>query len=95
MVAVLCKVDVHLPAVHSLKAKRSLINKIKTRTQNKFSVMIAEVGAHDLLQRTSLGFAFVGSDATHLHHLADETVRFMDDLGLGETLGVEREMVRL
>lgn len=95
MTAVLCKVDIHLPETHSLKEKRSLLRKIIARTQQKFDVVISEVGCHDLLQRTELGFGYVGTDAVLLNRLVDETVSYMDEIGLGETIGSEREIVHL
>jgi len=95
LLAVICKVDIHLPAVGSLKAKRSLIRKIKARTENHFSVVMAEVGVQDLLQRTELGFAYVGSDAVMLNSLVDKTISFIDELGFGETLGAVRETIQL
>ena len=67
MTAVICKVDLYLASIHSLKAKRSLLRKLISRTQQKFSVVINEVGCHDLLQRAELGFSYVGNDGVLLN----------------------------
>ena len=95
MTAVVCKVDIRLRAVQSLKQKRGILRKIIARIQNKFSVMVSEVGHQDLLQRAELGFAYVGNDAVLLNRLTDETIAYIDEFGLAETLGSEREVIHL
>jgi len=95
MTAVLCKIDLHLPAIHSLKEKRSVLKKLMARIQGQFSVVVAEVGYHDLLQRAELGFCYVGSDSKFLNSLVDKTLAFVDQLSLGEVVSTNRESVQL
>ena len=50
-----------IPHCHSLKEKRSVVNRLKTRLQNRFHVSIAEVDHQDLWQRSAVGLALVVS----------------------------------
>ncbi len=55
--------DLHLPASHSLKAKRSVINHVKERLRTRFNASVAEVDHQDLWQRAALGVAVVSGDS--------------------------------
>ena len=61
MVVGLLHIDVHLPASHSLKEKRSVVNHVKERLRTRFNASVAEVDHQDLWQRAALGVAVVSS----------------------------------
>lgn len=63
MVVGTLRVEIHLPASDSLKAKRSVLNHLKERVRSRFHAAVAEVDHQDLWQRAALGFAVVGSEA--------------------------------
>ena len=54
--------ELHLPASHSLKAKRSVVNHVKERLRTRFNASVAEVGYQDTWQRTTLGVAIVSGE---------------------------------
>ncbi|MGE5174765.1 MAG: DUF503 domain-containing protein [Hyphomicrobiales bacterium] len=54
------RLDLHIPAAHSLKAKRSVVNHVKERVRSRFNAAISEVDHQDLWQRAALGVAVVG-----------------------------------
>ena len=58
-----CKIELRIPASHSLKAKRSVVKSIKERVQQRFHVAIAEVDRLDDWQRATLGVACVSNDS--------------------------------
>jgi uncharacterized protein YlxP (DUF503 family) len=60
MVVGTLRLDLHLPASDSLKAKRSVLNRVKERVRTRFNASIAEVGHQDLWQRSTLAVAVVG-----------------------------------
>jgi len=60
------RLELFLPASDSLKAKRSVVNRVKERVRTRFNASIAEVGGQDLWQPASLGFAIVGSEPSVL-----------------------------
>lgn len=60
------RLELFLPASDSLKAKRSVLNRVKERVRTRFHASIAEVGGQDLWQRATLGVAIVGSESSVL-----------------------------
>ena len=60
MVVGTLSLELHLPASDSLKAKRSVLNRVKERVRTRFNASIAEVGHQDLWQRSTLAVAVVG-----------------------------------
>ena len=55
----ICVMELHIPGVNSLKAKRQVTKSLIQRLRKKFNVSIAEVGDQDLWQRVELGLAVV------------------------------------
>ncbi len=53
--------ELHLPGVRSLKAKRKVIHGLVDRLHARFKVSVAETGFHDLHQRAEIGIAVVGT----------------------------------
>jgi uncharacterized protein len=84
MVVGVLKLTLFLPENHSLKGKRGVLNKIKSRVTNEFNVSIAECDGQDLWQRTVLGVAKVGSDAAYVDGALRQVVRFIEDLHVAE-----------
>lgn len=74
---------------HSLKQKRSVLRRIKSRVAAKFNVSIAECADHDLWQRAVLGISQVGTDQSFVDGALREVIRFIDDLEVAE-LGEEQ-----
>ena len=64
------RIDLHIPASRSLKAKRSVVNALKARLA-ALDASVAEVGEQDLWQRCVLGVAAVSGDVHYLDDLAD------------------------
>jgi uncharacterized protein YlxP (DUF503 family) len=62
MVVGLLRLELHLPAANSLKAKRSVLNHVKERLRTRFNVSVAEVDHQDLWQRATLGVAVVSGE---------------------------------
>lgn len=84
MVVGVLKLTLYLAENHSLKGKRGVLNKIKSRVTNTFNVSIAECDAQDLWQRAVLGVAQVGSDAAYIDGTLRQVVRFVEDLHVAE-----------
>jgi uncharacterized protein YlxP (DUF503 family) len=60
------RLELHLPASDSLKAKRSVLNHVKERIRTRFNAAVAEVDHQDLWQRAALGVAVVGGESAVL-----------------------------
>lgn len=72
------RLEVHLPAADSLKAKRSVVNHVKERVRHRFNAAIAEVGHQELWQRTTLGVAVVGEEAPVLDRALHEILAVIE-----------------
>jgi uncharacterized protein YlxP (DUF503 family) len=84
MVVGVLKLTLFIPENHSLKGKRGVLNKIKSRVTNTFNVSIAECDAQDLWQRAVLGVSQVGSDAGYVDGALRQVVRFIEGLHVAE-----------
>lgn len=73
----------------TLKGKRSVLNRIKTRVRNEFNVSIAEVGDNDLLQTAVLGLAAVSGDRVYLEGMMQKVVNFIGSISQAEIAGVQ------
>ena len=60
------RLELHIPASDSLKAKRSVLNHVKERIRTRFNAAVAEVDHQDLWQRAALGVAVVGGESAVL-----------------------------
>jgi uncharacterized protein len=66
--------DLHLPACHSLKEKRSVLKPLTTALRRTLNVSVAETGQQDLWQRAEIACAVVGTARS----VVDETLRAAD-----------------
>jgi uncharacterized protein len=74
MIIAIATWDLHLPACHSLKEKRSVLRPLTSGLRRALNVSVAETGQQDLWQRAEIACAVVGSDRT----VVDETLRAAD-----------------
>ncbi|OGP86847.1 MAG: hypothetical protein A2Y95_01445 [Deltaproteobacteria bacterium RBG_13_65_10] len=93
MVVGVCRMTLVLGEGQSLKAKRSVLNRIKDRVRHRFNVAIAEVGSNDLWQRIELGLAVAGNDGGHVNSQLDKVRSFVAGLGLAEVVDTWTEIL--
>jgi uncharacterized protein YlxP (DUF503 family) len=74
MIIAIATWDLHLPACHSLKEKRSILKPLTTGLRRTLNVSVAETGQQDLWQRAEIACAVVGSDRS----VVDGTLRAAD-----------------
>ena len=89
-----CLVEIHIPLSRSLKEKRSVLNRLKGRIENRFNVSIAEVDHQDLWQRASLGLAAVGIDASSVEQVFDRVRDVIESEGSAQILAFDRSIER-
>ena len=78
MLVGMMRLEIHLPAADSLKAKRSVVNHVKERVRHRFNAAIAEVGQQELWQRTTIGVAVVGEAAPVLDRALHEILAVIE-----------------
>ena len=84
MVVGVLRLTIYITDSHSLKEKRGVLRKVKSRVRNEFNVSIAECDEHDLWQKTRLGICQVGTDQAYIDGALRAVVRFIDELHLAE-----------
>jgi len=68
--------ELHLPACHSLKEKRSILQSLQQGLRRSLNVAVSETDHQDLWQRTEISCATIGSD----RRVAEATLRSADRL---------------
>jgi uncharacterized protein YlxP (DUF503 family) len=71
-------IELHLPAVDSLKGKRHIIKGLKERVRTRFEVAVAEVDHHDIWQRATLAVACVSHDSRHANEVVSKALDFIE-----------------
>ncbi|MCX5800427.1 MAG: DUF503 domain-containing protein [Candidatus Eisenbacteria bacterium] len=75
MVVGIVLIELHIPGSTSLKAKRSVLNRIKERLKSRFNASVAEVDYQDLWQRAAIGVAVVGIEKGVVENTLSHIVR--------------------
>src|SRR5439155_5152513 len=66
MLVALCRFDLRIPGVASLKEKRHVLKTLTASLRQKFNVAVAEVDHQDLWQRAAIAVSSVGAEGYQL-----------------------------
>jgi hypothetical protein len=77
MHAAALRLELRIPGVRSLKAKRSVLKAVSAMLSSTFPVAVSEVDHQDLWQRATLGVALVAPQAGQLERLIHAVQRTM------------------
>lgn len=88
MYAAALRVELRIPAVHSLKQKRRKLKGLSAALVRQFPVAVSEVDYQDLWQRASIGVAAVAPQAGQLDRLLHSVERYLRQNGEFEVLEV-------
>jgi uncharacterized protein YlxP (DUF503 family) len=78
MLVALERFDLRIPGCRSLKDKRHVIRSLTNGLRSTFNVSVAEVGDHDLWQRSELAVATVAGEPFHVRKVIAEVERFVE-----------------
>ncbi|MDO3376683.1 DUF503 domain-containing protein [Geoalkalibacter halelectricus] len=93
MVVGIARFDLILHAPQNLKEKRGIVRKILGRCRERFPISAAEVGHHDLWQRSQIGVAVVARDADAVESVLSRMEEEIERIGLAEVCDRESEIV--
>ncbi len=93
MVVGVLQLILHCHASHSLKEKRGVVRKIKSRLRNEFNVSVSECGEQDQWQTIVLGVCQVGSDHSYVQGTLQAATNFVERLHLAELVKTQVELV--
>lgn len=91
----ICQIDLLIPENASLKDKRSVLRRITERVRGAFNVSIAEVGDHDLWQRTRLGLCVVANEREFVNSVLDRVLNFIERLQVADIVDHQIELINL
>ena len=86
-------VELHLPAVGSLKEKRHVLKGHKEKVWHRFEVSVAEVDHHDSWQRATLAVACVSHESRHANEVVSKAVHFLESLVDGNVIDISVEIL--
>ena len=86
-------VELFLPALQSLKAKRSVLKSIKDRIRSRFNASVAEIGYLDKWQKSVLGICMIGNDRSYLNSCLDGVLALIGSVHNVEILGQQIEFL--
>ena len=77
MIAGLVEVELHIPAVSSLKGKRAVVKSLIGSLQRDLKVSVAEIGHQDLWQRSLLGVAIAAGSEVGARKVAQQVEKIV------------------
>ncbi len=86
-------VELHLPAVGSLKDKRHVLKGVKEKVRHRFEVSVAEVNHQDSWQRATLAVACVSQDSRHANEVVSKALAFIESLVDGHVIDIQTEIL--
>jgi len=95
MVVGVLRIEFRLPEAHSLKEKRGALKRAINRIRSEYNVSVAEVGKNDLWQNAEIGITMVGNQGGFVNSCLDQILNYVENLGLGEIINQEMEIIHL
>jgi uncharacterized protein YlxP (DUF503 family) len=89
MLVALCRFDLRIPGVMSLKEKRHVLKTLTASIRQKFNVSVAEVDHQDLWQRAAIGVASVAGEGYHVRRVIHEVERHIETFPAVEVIASE------
>lgn len=86
-------IELTLGEANSLKEKRKILKSLLERIRNRFHVSVAEVGAQDTWQRSTIGIAFVSCEQSHVSRVLAAVVNFIECQGAVQITDYQTEIL--
>lgn len=80
-----------IPSAHSLKEKRAVLQRMLTRTRQKYNVSAAEIDHQNVWQRTRLALVTVASSKEAADREMQRVLDFLDSNSEWERLEMEKD----
>lgn len=88
---VYAEVEFMIQTAHSLKEKRAVLQRMITRTKQKFNVSIAEIDHQNVWQRTKIALVAVSSSKDSAEREINHALNYLQSYPAWEQLDVWRE----
>ncbi len=88
-----CTFELYISGVHSLKAKRGVLKRLKAKINSKFNVSVAEVGSLDSWQHSTLAVAIVSNDQRFANQVLCKIAELVNSNGEITMVGQEMQFL--
>jgi uncharacterized protein YlxP (DUF503 family) len=85
----LCRFDLRIPGVMSLKEKRHVLKTLTASIRQNFNVSVAEVDHHDLWQRSAIAVSSVAGEGYHVRRVMHEVERHIERFPAVDVIATE------
>ena len=96
MFVAVARFTLRIEASHSLKDKRAVVRRVKDRVQQRFHLVVSEVGGAEVVdtwQRADLAFALVTARRDQAEDAVGSILGFVDGLGLAERIHARHDVL--
>lgn len=80
-----------ISTAHSLKEKRAVLQRMLTRTKQKFNVSISELDHQDVWQRTCIGIVTIASQKDAAERELANAIRYLESNPEWECIEIKKE----
>lgn len=80
-----------IPAAHSLKEKRAVLERMKVRTKQRYNIAISEIDHQNVWQRTRLALVTVASNKVAADKEMDRALEHLESNPEWQLLDIYRE----
>lgn len=81
MVVGVCKMELSIDEVFSLKEKRHIVKSIIERLKSRYNASVAEVDLNDTWKNAVIGVTCVSNEAGHVDSMMNKIVDFVENDG--------------
>lgn len=84
----------HLPNSHNLKNKRQTLQSFKQILRKKFNISIAEIGYHDLWQKSLIGISMISNNQKIIDKIFNKVIKEIEYHNKGYILNYHTEYMQ-
>lgn len=87
------RVEIFIGESNSLKAKRMVLNSLKSRLRNHFNIAVTQIDTEDKWQKATLAIAAVEKDRRRANSVLSGAVNFLEGIGRISLIDYEMELI--
>ena len=87
------RVEIFIGESNSLKAKRMVLNSLKSRLRNHFNIAVTQIDTEDKWQKATLAIAAVEKDRRRANSVLSGAVNFLEGIRQVSLIDYEMELI--
>ncbi len=93
MIIGICRIEIFLPNLQSLKEKRRVLKRLIQKLRQKYNISIAEIENQDKWQRTTLAVVCVSTSSRFVNKVIDQILNEVEKFNEGHIIKCEKEII--